>query len=243
MRIPRIFTSQPLVCDQAIELDAAASHYLSKVLRMQPDREVILFNGEGGEFAARITAVTKKSVTLLIGNFDSENRQSPLKLELAIGISRGERMDWVLQKATELGVTRITPLFTERTEVRLQGERLAKRMQHWQQITLSACEQCQRNIPPQLLPAQELASFLSQADTGLKLVLHHRSEQSLRQLPTPSAVTLLIGPEGGLSEREIDLAIQQSGYTPLTLGPRILRTETAPVAALTAVQMLWGDLG
>src|SRR5690606_36637086 len=111
MRIPRVFTSQLLVCGQPIELDATASHYLSKVLRMQPDREVILFNGEGGEFTARITAITKNSVPMLVGDFEAENRQSPLKLELANGVSRGERMAWVLQKATELGVTRITPLF------------------------------------------------------------------------------------------------------------------------------------
>lgn len=243
MRIPRVYVNAPLQAGLSLTLDEAQSHYLGKVLRMEAGRELQLFNGDGWEYSAVITQVSKRAVAIEVAGGAEANRESPLSTHLAIGISRGERMDWVLQKATELGVTRITPLFTERTEVRLQGERLAKRMQHWQQITLSACEQCQRNIPPQLLPAQELASFLSQADTGLKLVLHHRSEQSLRQLPTPSAVTLLIGPEGGLSEREIDLAIQQSGYTPLTLGPRILRTETAPVAALTAVQMLWGDLG
>lgn len=240
MRIPRIFTSQPLVCDQTIELDAAASHYLSKVLRMQADREVILFNGEGGEFAARITAVTKKSVTLLTGKFDSENRQSPLKLELAIGISRGERMDWVLQKATELGVTRITPLFTERTEVKLSGERLQKKMAHWQQILVSACEQCQRNILPELMEPLMLEAWLPEAQADLKLVLHHRDNQGMPSAASAESVALLIGPEGGLSEDEIARAREQD-FSPLTLGPRVLRTETAPVVAISLVQYLWGD--
>jgi 16S rRNA (uracil1498-N3)-methyltransferase len=243
MRIPRVYVNAPLHPGLSLALDEPQSHYLGKVLRMDTGRELQAFNGDGREYSAVITQVSKRAVSIEIKEGVEVNRESPLSTHLAIGISRGERMDWVLQKATELGVTRITPLFTERTEVRLQGERLEKRMQHWRQITLSACEQCQRNVPPQLLPAQELGSLLTQPDAGLRLVLHHRSEQSLRQLPSPTAVTLLIGPEGGLSEREIDLAIQQSGYTPLTLGPRVLRTETAPVTALTAVQLLWGDLG
>ena len=240
MRIPRIFTSQPLVCGQTIELDAAASHYLSKVLRMQPDREVILFNGEGGEFAARITEITKKSVTLLVGDFEAENRQSPLKLELAIGVSRGERMDWVLQKATELGVTRITPLFTERTEVKLSGERLQKKMAHWQQILISACEQCQRNILPELVEPLTLEAWLPHSEASLKLVLHHRDNQGMPAAVTADSVALLIGPEGGLSEEEITLARAQH-FSPLTLGPRVLRTETAPIVAISLVQYLWGD--
>lgn len=243
MRIPRVYVNAPLHPGLSLALDEPQSHYLGKVLRMDTGRELQAFNGDGREYSAVITQVSKRAVSIEIKEGVEVNRESPLSTHLAIGISRGERMDWVLQKATELGVTRITPLFTERTEVRLQGERLEKRMQHWSQITLSACEQCQRNVPPQLLPAQELGAFLAQPDAGLRLVLHHRSEQNLRQLPPPAAVTLLIGPEGGLSEREIDLAIQQSGYTPLTLGPRVLRTETAPVTALTAVQLLWGDLG
>jgi len=242
MRIPRLYLDAPLHAGATLTLDESQSHYLNKVLRMEAGRELQVFNGDGREFRASIIKVDKRAVEIEVISGETIDRESPLETHLAIGISRGERMDWVLQKATELGATRITPLFTERTEVRLQGERLEKKMQHWRQITLSACEQCQRNVPPQLLPAQDLSSFLQTAEAGLKLVLHHRSEQSLRQISTPTSVTLLVGPEGGLSEREIELAIQSSGYTPLTLGPRVLRTETAPVAALVAVQMLWGDL-
>lgn len=243
MRVPRVYVNAPLRAGLSLALDEPQSHYLGKVLRMEAGRELQVFNGDGWEYQAKITQVHKRAVTIEVVSGAEVNRESPLHTHLAIGISRGERMDWVLQKATELGVTRITPLFTERTEVRLQGDRLEKKMQHWRQITLSACEQCQRNVPPQLLPAQEIGSFLPQTDAGLKLVLHHRSDQALYQLPKPSAVTLLVGPEGGLSEREIELATSQSNYSPLTLGPRVLRTETAPVAALVAVQMLWGDLG
>lgn len=242
MRVPRLYLNTPLCAGQSLSLDEPQSHYLSKVLRMDVGRELQVFNGDGNEYRATIIKVDKRAVEIAVLSGVEVNRESSLHTHLAIGISRGERMDWVLQKATELGVTKITPLFTERTEVRLQGERLEKKIQHWQQITLSACEQCQRNIPPQLLPAQDISSFLPQDNSALKLVLHHRSEQTLRQLPPPSSVTLLVGPEGGLSEQEIESAVHQCDYTPLTLGPRVLRTETAPVAALVAVQMLWGDL-
>lgn len=242
MRVPRLYLNAQLNAGLSVSLDEPQSHYLNKVLRMEAGRELQVFNGDGKEYRATITKVDKRAVEIAVLSGAEINRESPLHTHLAIGISRGERMDWVLQKATELGVTKITPLFTERTEVRLQGERLEKKIQHWQQITLSACEQCQRNVPPQLLPAQDISSFLPQDNSALKLVLHHRSEQTLRQLPLPSSVTLLVGPEGGLSEREIESAVRQFDYTPLTLGPRVLRTETAPVAALVAVQMLWGDL-
>jgi 16S rRNA (uracil1498-N3)-methyltransferase len=240
MRIPRVFISQPLSSDQVIELDDATCHYLGKVLRMQEGRELHVFNGMGGEYAASILGVTKKSVCIRLGNFCADNRQSPLKLELAIGISRGERMDWVLQKATELGVTRITPLMTERIEVRLSGERLAKKMAHWQQILISACEQSQRYILPELSEPSNVEQWLSQVDAELKFVLHHRDSQGLPAGKSPNSLALLIGPEGGLSEVEITQALAQN-FSPLTLGPRVLRTETAPLVAISLVQYLWGD--
>lgn len=243
MRVPRLYVAAPLQPGATLPLDEAQSHYLSKVLRMDAGRELQVFNGDGWEYSATVVAVSKRTVEIAVQSGAEVNRESPLATHLAIGISRGERMDWVLQKATELGVNQITPLFTARTEVRLQGERLEKKMQHWRQITLSACEQCQRNIPPQLQPAQDIASLLQSPQSGMKLVLHHRSSQALRQLPAPPSVTLLVGPEGGLSEREIEAAMSLADYSPLTLGPRVLRTETAPVAALVAVQLLWGDLG
>ena len=240
MRIPRIFTSQALAANSTFALAEAQSHYLSKVLRMQAGRELILFNGEGGEYSAEISAVHKKHVDVSAKEFFAENRQSHLQLELAIGVSRGERMDWVLQKATELGVTKITPLMTERTEVKLGGERADKKLEHWQQILISACEQCQRNILPELSEPKLFSEWIGECDAELKFVLHHRDNQGLPENKTTQSVALLIGPEGGLDDDEIAQAIAQL-FSPLTLGPRVLRTETAPVAAISLVQYLWGD--
>ena len=146
-------------------------------------------------------------------------------------------MDWVLQKATELGISEITPLFTERTEVKLKGERLEKKMQHWQQVMISACEQCGRNRLPKLNPANALETWQTPT-SALNLVLHHRSTQSLTNHPKPAATTLIIGPEGGLSEEEIRTLLEEKTCHALTLGPRILRTETAPIVALSTVQHL-----
>lgn len=241
MRIPRIYTDQPLSSGTLITLEESPSRHIAKVLRMQPGRELVLFNGRGGEYQACIEAVNKKSVSVTVGGFDQTDRQSPLNIELAIGLSRGERFDWVLQKATELGITRIAPLITERTEVKLSGERLEKKMHHWQQILVSACEQCQRNRLPQLSKPVKLADWLATSEAALQFVLHHRSDRALSELPRPDSLALLVGPEGGLSDAEIQLA-QAQGHTPLALGPRVLRTETAPVVALSLFQHLWGDL-
>ncbi len=240
MRIPRIFTTQTLAENSIVELPEAPAHYLSKVLRMQLGRELILFNGLGGEYFAAIEAMTKKLVSVKISNFNAENRQSPLQLELAIGISRGERMDWVLQKATELGVTKITPLITERIEVKLGGERAEKKVNHWQQTIISACEQCQRNLLPELAEPVLLEDWLKQCTAEAKFVLHHRDNQDLPSDKKFTSIALLIGPEGGLSDNEIVQACTRQ-FAPVTLGPRILRTETAPVAAISLVQYLWGD--
>ncbi|MET0355860.1 MAG: 16S rRNA (uracil(1498)-N(3))-methyltransferase [Cellvibrio sp.] len=240
MRIPRVFTHQALVTNSELALAEHQSHYLSKVLRMQSGRELILFNGEGGEYNAEISAVHKKHVDVLVKDFSPDNRQSNLQLELAIGVSRGERMDWVLQKATELGVTKITPLITERTEVKLGGERADKKMEHWQQIIISACEQCQRNLLPELSEPINFSDWVSACNAELKFVLHHRDNQGLPKDKATQSVALLIGPEGGLDEDEIAKAIDRK-FSPLALGPRVLRTETAPVAGISLVQYLWGD--
>ena len=240
MRIPRIFTEQNLLSGEHIELEESASHHLSKVLRMQTGRELILFNGAGGEFAATIHEVSKKYVTVSIGEHAIDNRESPLELDLAIGISRGERFEWVLQKATELGVTKITPLITERTEVKTGGDRQEKMQDRWQQILISACEQSQRNLLPKLSTPIQISDWLPNVNSDLRFVLHHRDSKTLPAEQKPQSVTLLIGPEGGLSESEIELALAKN-FNALTLGPRVLRTETAPVAAISLVQYLWGD--
>ena len=242
MRIPRIYIDQALAITDSVLLNENASHYLSKVLRMQEGRELIVFNGQGGEYSAQIKEIGKKQIAIQISQFSEGNRQSPLELHLAIGISRGERMDWVLQKATELGVTQIIPLITERTEVKIKGEKQDKKMQHWQQIIISACEQCQRNLLPILQEPQAIDNWLKTVSTDYRFVLHHRNDQSLSESSAPKSVTLLIGPEGGLSEEEIILA-ENEKFQSLRLGPRVLRTETAPVAAISLVQYLWGDLG
>jgi len=240
MRLPRVFTQQTLAGQQQLLLEEAPSHHLSKVLRMAPGRELELFDGRGGSYRARILEQHKKQLRLCIEAFDPRERESPLDLELGIGISRGDRMDWVVQKATELGVTRISPLFTERTEVKLRGERLAKKQARWQQLAISACAQCQRNRLPQISAPLALDDWLARNQSQWRLVLHPREAKSLPQQASVESVSLLIGPEGGLSDAEITSA-QSYQFRPLALGPRVLRTETAPVAAISLVQYLWGD--
>jgi len=243
MRIPRVFTTQPLSVGDTIQLEEAAARHLTSVLRMVQGQNIILFDGRGGEYNAELTDVKKGAARAKVDLFIDADRESPLKIELAIGISRGERMDWIVQKATELGVTGITPLFTERCEVKLNAERLGKKTRHWQQVAVSACEQCQRNTLPVIQPAVSLEHYLSTAREGLKLVLHHRSSQRLDEMRNQNNyVTLLVGPEGGLSEREISLATS-AGFSPLAIGPRVLRTETAPLATISIIQSLWGDMG
>lgn len=243
MRIPRLYTRQPLNADSLVILDKDAARYLSSVLRMTSGQMINLFNGDGLEYVADVVSLGKNQVTVSIVKSLSNDRESPLKIHLAIGISRGERMDWVIQKATELGIHAITPIFTERTEVKLTGSRLEKRLTHWQQVAISACEQCQRNIVPTINNASSLQQCLENDPGGLKMVLHHRTETRLTELQNiDGIVTMLVGPEGGLSEYEIALA-ESHGYNAIKLGPRILRTETAPLAAISILQALWGDMG
>lgn len=243
MRVPRLYSVEPIHGLGTHELGADSAHYLAKVLRLSPGRPIVIFDGNGGEYRAEIATLSKKSVTLNVIEFCSVTRESPLGIELAIGISRGDRFDWVLQKATEMGVTQITPLFCERVEVKLAGERLDKKHKQWQQITLSACEQSQRTLPPILNAPQTLKAWLTNNPASHRFVLHHRSEQSLAEIfPVPQSVSILIGPEGGLSDAEIEQALV-AGHRPMRLGPRVLRTETAPIAALSVMQYLWGDMG
>jgi 16S rRNA (uracil1498-N3)-methyltransferase len=246
MRIPRIFTELSLCCDSTAVLDGSAARHLSSALRMKVGQEITLFNGQGGEYAAELTEVGKNQVAAKVVEYRDIDRESALKLHLVIGVSRGERMDLIVQKATELGVAEITPLFTERTEVKLSGERLAKKVRHWQQVAISACEQCQRNLVPTINDPITLDQWLQQSDKTddgtLKLVLHHRTEKRLSEHQAVKDICLLVGPEGGLVEREIEAAIE-SGFQPLALGPRVLRTETAPLAAISIMQSLWGDMG
>lgn len=243
MRIPRIFTPQLLAVGSDIQLEEGAARHLSSALRMSVGQNIILFNGLGGQYSAQLIEVKKGKVAVAVSEFSNEDRESPLDIQLGIGISRGERMDWIVQKACELGATQITPLFTERCEVKLSSERLDKKTRHWQQIAISACEQCQRNTVPVINGAISVDQYLQNSINGLKLVLHHRTEKSLAQMINiNNSIALLVGPEGGLSDREIDSAIAND-FSPLALGPRVLRTETAPLAAISIIQSLWGDMG
>jgi 16S rRNA (uracil1498-N3)-methyltransferase len=241
MRIPRIHHPAPLSGGARIELSDTAANHVARVLRLPAGAPLILFNGSGGEFAATLAAIDKRRVLVDVGSFQDEEREPPLPIWLAQGVSRGERMDYTIQKAVELGVSRIIPLFTEHCGVQLHGERLEKRVKHWQGVVIGACEQCGRNRIPQIDCPLTLTRWLQAPAEGLRLVLAPDAEHSLAQLPSPvGPVTLLIGPEGGLSDQELALA-KEAGYRGLRLGPRILRTETAAVAALAAVLGTWGD--
>lgn len=242
MRNPRIHTSAPLQAGQTVTLDDSAAHHVGKVLRMQPGQPLVLFNGDGNNYPSELDEVGKKQVTARV--LDAEPSASEPRLKIVLGqvISKGDRMDYAVQKSTELGVDTIVPLTSERCDVRLKGDREDKRIRHWQQVAISAAEQCGRATVPTITPLSTLSDWFEQSRCcDVRLVLHHRSDQALEQLDHPaSGVALLVGPEGGLSEGEIAMA-QDQGFRPTTLGPRVLRTETAPVAALTLCQWLWGD--
>ncbi|WP_461483048.1 16S rRNA (uracil(1498)-N(3))-methyltransferase [Porticoccus sp.] len=242
MREIRVFTDQPLTIGAELTLEDHVARHLGAVLRLKAGDPITLFNGLGGEYPSTLTDCSSKRARARVMDFVTIERESPLQIHLGIGLSRGDRMDWVIQKATEAGVSEITPLFTDRTEVKLKSDRREKKLGHWQQIVASACEQCYRNRLPVIHEPRNLQHWLNEVSSDKKLVLHHRSEQSLRQLQdeTCPTVTLLIGPEGGLSPEEIESAIQQD-FQPLTLGPRVLRTETAPVVAISILQSIWGD--
>ncbi len=240
MATPRIYSPQPLVEGQSVQLDEAAARHVGLVLRMKAGQPLTLFNGEGGCFSATIEESSKRSVTVSLDTFHPDEKESPLKVHLAQSISKGDRMEYAIQKATELGITEITPIYTEHGDVRLKGDRAAKKQQHWQQVAISACEQCQRNRVPVVHAPVGLQEWLGSVEADLKLVLHHRTERQLSGYDQPETVALLIGPEGGLSAPEIVQA-ENSGFHPLALGPRVLRTETAPVVAMSVLQYLWGD--
>ena len=242
MRTLRLFTPEALKIDNKVCLDKSAVHYLHRVLRDSVGQPIVLFNGQGGEYSGLISMLTKNHAEILIHDFHAEQRESYLQIHLGIGLSRGDKMDWIVQKATELGVAKITPLFTERTEVKLSGDRLDKRQQHWQQVAISACEQCQRNLVPVIRSAETIGQWIDSTIATSKVVLHHRCVRPLTELSSPDGdLTLLIGPEGGLSDAEISLA-EGKDFQAVRLGPRVLRTETAPLAAISVAQSLWGDM-
>jgi len=239
MRLSRFFIDLPLSLGEH-ELPEAQAHYIGRVLRLTEGAAVQLFDGSGSEFLGELIEVGKKRVRVSLGECLAGQAESPLKVHLGQGLSRGERMDWAIQKATELGVAEITPIVSERCEVRLKDERADKRLTHWRQVAISACEQCGRSTLPLIHAPVALSDWLGQIEADLKLVLHPVAEP-LASHAKPITLAFLIGPEGGLADAEVTQA-QQAGFHAARLGPRVLRTETAPVVALAVAQQLWGDL-
>lgn len=242
MRTVRIYQPGNYQTGQLLELSPEASQHVGVVLRMQIGEPLTLFCGDNREFAATIETVKKKQVVLAVGLVKEVNRESPLTVHLAQAISKGERMEWVMQKVVELGVTSITPIITERCVVKLAKERLAKKLHQWQAIVSAACEQSGRNTVPRVYQPVTLEHYLHHVQAKLRLILHPGGNKNWRDYAVgQSDIALLIGPEGGLSDNEVKCA-GHHGFQPLSLGPRILRTETAAITALSVLQALGGDL-
>jgi 16S rRNA (uracil1498-N3)-methyltransferase len=239
MRLSRFFISAPLSLGQH-PLPEAQAHYIGRVLRHAVGDAVQLFDGSGPEYLGHLIEVGKKTVRVELTEQLPGQPDSPLQVHLGQGLSRGERMDWAIQKATELGVVQITPIVSERCEVRLKDERADKRLAHWQQVAISACEQCGRSTLPIIHPPMLLTDWLQQVQADLKLVLHPVAEPMLSHAK-PGSLAFLIGPEGGLNDAEVAQAMAQHFHA-ARLGPRVLRTETAAAVALTVAQHLWGDM-
>ncbi|MBU1263146.1 MAG: 16S rRNA (uracil(1498)-N(3))-methyltransferase [Gammaproteobacteria bacterium] len=241
MSAPRFYLDQPLAPGARFSLPPGPARHAARALRLAVDDTIILFNGRGGEFAARIERINKDEVAVGVTEFAAVERESRLRVMLAQGISSGERMDYTLQKAVELGVAAIQPIAARRSVVKLAGERADRRVAHWQGVVASACEQCGRNQVPVVAPPLPLAHWLGQRPGGRLLFLSPLAEARLADLQQPEGQDWLVaGPEGGFEADEI-AALHTTGAIPVRLGPRVLRTETAALAALAAMQTLWGD--
>lgn len=237
----RLYFSGEVQDHGACRIEGGQAHHVMHVLRLAVGDEVVLFDGHGTEYPARIERMERAVLTLHVNGRREVDRESPLNVTVAQAISSGERMDYTVQKCVELGVSAIQPLTTQRSVVRLAAERAQRRVAHWQGVAAGACEQCGRNMLPSVLPVKPLMHWLGDARAGARYVLAPGATTRLRDLPCPQeAITLLAGPEGGFGEEEL-LAIRAAGFMPLALGPRVLRTETAAAAALAAMQAMWGD--
>lgn len=245
MRLTRVHVAEDLRAGKRIPVEGAAANHITRVLRLRAGEPLTLFNGNGAEYAATILEFHRDTVVVEVGQEVAVSRESPLPFTLAQGISRGERMDWILQKATELGGSRIVPVFTERSVVRLDARQAERKLQHWRGIAVAACEQCGRNIVPRIAHPTDLFDFVSNGvePQMTRLLLSPTSDVSIDEVSVSAAgVTVLIGPEGGLTENEQEVALR-AGFTSVRMGPRVLRTETAAIAALTLLQHRFGDLG
>jgi 16S rRNA (uracil1498-N3)-methyltransferase len=241
-RTPRVFVHAPLAAGQRLTLEGEAAAHLGRVLRVRAGEAVVLFDGSGPEFEGEVLSATRRTVELAVGAEHDVDRESPLELVLLQGICRSERMDWVVRKATELGVTAIRPLQAERSVVKLDPARVPARIEHWRAIAISACEQCGRNTLPDILPPLPVTAALSAHPGVTGVLLDPDAPGGPATLPDPQGpLCLLVGPEGGLDERERGAA-HAAGFIGIRLGPRILRTETAALTGLTLLQARFGDL-
>lgn len=246
MREIRLFVDVPLQTGLELPLPPGPARHALRVLRLEPGDPVTLFNGDGYQYHARLLMADPRVARVQVETGESPLRESPLRLILLQSLARGEKMDWIVQKTTELGVARIVPILTERSEVKLDDARAAKRLEHWRAIAIAACEQCGRNVLPQIEGPIALAAWLerqSAAQAATRWMLHPEGATRARDIASgaSTAMELAIGPEGGFGDT--DLAVLRAhGYRALALGPRILRTETAGVAAIAALQALHGDL-
>lgn len=238
----RLYIDQPLTAGQTLVIDGEPARYVGRVLRCRPGQTLVLFDGGGAEFPSTIETIARNGVTFQVGDVVHRDVESPLALRLMQGLSRGERMDTVIRKTTELGVQRLSPLDCEFSVVHLDDRRADSRTRHWQGICQSACEQCGRNTLPVLdAPATFAGVIADSGDQATRLLLHPGASQSMQDIAPSTDVTLLVGPEGGFSDGELAHA-DEAGFTRVSLGPRTLRTETAAIVAVTLAQSLWGDL-
>jgi 16S rRNA (uracil1498-N3)-methyltransferase len=248
MRLTRVYVEAPLAAGKRLVVEGSAANHITRVLRLRSGDALTVFDGSGGEFGARIQEFRKDSVVVAVEDHRPLERESPLPLTLAQGISRGERMDWVIQKATELGTARIVPLFTKRSVVRLDEKQADRKLQHWRAIAIAACEQCGRNRIPELAAPVDFFDVLpAEASGATRLLLSPTGDLRIEDLGqdvrqgASKGITVLIGPEGGLEDVEQEAALA-AGFKAVRLGPRVLRTETAAIAALTIIQRYFGDL-
>jgi 16S rRNA (uracil1498-N3)-methyltransferase len=241
--IPRIHCPQGLAPGASVELPEVAGHHVARVLRLKEGDALTLFDGRGGEWSATIARIRKDEVHAHLGAFDAVERESALAVTLVQSVAAGDKMDWIVQKCVELGVAAIRPVAARRSVIRLSGERMERRVAHWQAIAAAACEQCGRNRVPLVASIVDLPQYLAEPapENELKLIALPEAAQCLRDLARPAGrVSLLVGPEGGFEEGEL-AAARLAGFVSLSLGPRVLRTETAGAAALAGISGLWGD--
>jgi 16S rRNA (uracil1498-N3)-methyltransferase len=244
MRNIRIHVAAALQPGAEVSLPAPAAAHVVRVLRLRAGDALTLFNGDGHDYPARLTSANGRDAVVQIESRQAISTESPLRITLAQALARGEKMDWIVQKAAELGVAAIVPLLTERSEVKLDEARAAKRLEHWRAVAIAACEQSGRAVVPALHAAQPLAAWLAALDadtSSTRLVLHPGEGCAARALQPTSRATLAVGPEGGFGDSDLP-ALHAAGFANLSLGPRILRTETAGLAAIAALQAIYGDL-